>query len=219
MEPRNLRLDKWLLTLTRRRRPRVLFLPTASGDSAGYVCRFYRAFSKHLCEAGHLSLFDRSATDPREIILSSDLIYVGGGNTANMLSIWRVHGVDQTLRDAWHDGVILCGVSAGAICWFEAGVTDSFGPELQPLHGGLGILKGSFCPHYDDAPRRPAYQRLVADGELTAGYAADDGAAILFEDTAIADVIRSRRGVAAYRVTRRMKAAVEETLDARLLAP
>jgi dipeptidase E len=219
MEPRNPRLDKWLLSLTRRRRPRVLFLPTGSGDASSYVRRFHRAFSKHRCEAAHLSLFDRSAADPREAILSSDLIYVGGGNTANLLAIWRVHGVDKALRDAWYDGVVLCGVSAGAICWFEAGVTDSFGPRLQPLHGGLGILSGSFCPHYDSAPRRPAYHRFLTRGELPPGYAADDGAAILFEGTAIADVVRSRRGVAAYRVARRMNAAVEETLDPRLLPP
>ena len=212
-EPRNLRLDKWILAMSRRRRPRVLFLATASGDSADYIQRFYRAFRKHDCEAAHLGLFDRSASGVRETIVSSDVIYVGGGNTANLLAIWRVHGVDTALRDAWNDGVVLCGVSAGAICWFEAGVTDSFGPELQPLHGGLGLLPGSFCPHYNAAPRRPAYQRLLARGALPPGYAADDGAAILFEDTAIADVVRSRRGMAAYRVT----GAAEETLEARLL--
>jgi len=178
MEPRNPRLDQWLLSLSRRRRPRVLFLPTASGDALRYIRRFHRAFRRHRCEAAHLGLFDRSASDVRETIVSSDLIYVGGGNTANLLAIWRVHGVDRALRDAWHDGVVLCGVSAGAICWFEAGVTDSFGPELQPLYGGLGMLSGSFCPHYDAAERRPAYQRLLARGELPPGYAADDGAAI-----------------------------------------
>lgn len=217
MEPRNQRLDRWLLGLTRRRRPRVLFVATASGDSAGYVRRFYRAFGKYRCEAAHLGLFDRSGVDVRETILSSDLIYVGGGNTANLLAVWRVHGVDTALREAWHDGAVLCGVSAGAICWFEGGVTDSFGPELQPLSGGLGLLPGSFCPHYNDAARRPAYQRLVARGALQPGYAADDGAAILFEDGAIADVVRSRRGVAAYRVTSGKGRAVEETLPARLL--
>jgi dipeptidase E len=217
MEPRNHRLDRWLLTLTRRRRPRVLFVPTASGDSARYIQRFHRAFSEHRCEAAHLGLFDRTAADVRETILSSDLIYVGGGNTANLLAIWRVHGVDEALRAAWQQGVVLCGVSAGAICWFEGGATDSFGPALQPLFGGLGLLTGSFCPHYNDGARRPAYEQLVARRELQPGYAADDGAAILFEDTAIADVVRSRRGAAAYRVTARMARAVEETLRARLL--
>jgi dipeptidase E len=217
MEPRNHRLDKWLLSLSRRRRPRVLFVPTASGDSAGYIQRFYRAFGNHPCEPAHLGLFDRSASGVRETIVSSDVIYVGGGNTANLLAVWRVHGVDRALRDAWHDGVVLCGVSAGAICWFEAGVTDSFGPDLQPLHGGLGMLRGSFCPHYNDAARRPAYERLVAGGDLPPGYAADDGAAILFDDTAIADVVRSRPGVAAYRVAHSVTGAVQETLHARLL--
>jgi peptidase E len=217
MEPRNYRLDKWLLTLTRRRRPRVLFLPTASGDSLKHISRFYRAFNKYSCDPSHLGLFDRTGTRINDAIASSDLIYVGGGNTANLLAIWRLHGVDHALRDAWNDGVVLCGVSAGAICWFEAGVTDSFGATLQPLEGALGLLPGSFCPHYNDTIRRSTYRRFVSRGALPPGYAADDGVAILFEDDVITDIVRSRRGGAAYRVIATTTLAEEETFKARLL--
>jgi peptidase E len=218
MEPRNPRLDKWLLSLARRSRPRVLFIPTASGDAENYIRRFYRAFGRYPCRPAHLQLFERKVVDLRKDVLSQDLVYVGGGNTANLLAIWKVHGLDRALREAWHEGVVLCGVSAGAICWFEAGVTDSFGQPLQALEGGLALLPGSFCPHYDgDAERRPAFHRLVAGGQLPSGFAADDGAAILFESAKVADVVRSRRHAAAYKVGRNGARAVEETLDARLL--
>lgn len=218
MEPRNPRLDKWLLSLSRRSRPRVLFIPTASGDAEDYVRRFYRAFTRHACRPMHLPLFQRTTGDLRKQVVAQDLIYVGGGNTANLLAIWRVHGLDEALREAWHAGVVLCGVSAGAICWFEEGVTDSFGQTLQALEGGLGFLPGSFCPHYDgETRRRPAFHRLVASGRLAPGFAADDGAAILFEGSKIADVVRSRRNAAAYRVFRNGNRSLEQILEARLL--
>lgn len=201
MEPDNPRMDLWILSLARGRR--VLFIPTASGDSEWAITRFYDAFRQHDCEASHLPLFNRDHVDLREVVLSQDVIYVGGGNTANMLAVWRVHGVDALLREAWEAGIVLCGVSAGAICWFEAGLTDSFGPELQPLHGGLGFLPGSFCPHYDgEAARRPGFTRAVASGALPPGYAADDGVGVLFEGTTLADVAASRPRVSAYRVDR-----------------
>ena len=218
MEPRNPRLDKWLLSLSRRSRPRVLFIPTASGDDQNVVRRFYRAFARYDCRPLHLPLFERTTDDLRKQVAAQDLIYVGGGNTANLLAIWRVHGLDEALREAWHAGVVLCGVSAGAICWFEGGVTDSFGRKLQALDRGLGFLTGSFCPHYDgDAQRKPTFHRLVASGRLAPGFAADDGAAILFEGSKIADVVRSRRNVAAYRVFRNGNRSVEQILEARLL--
>ena len=219
MEPRNLRLDQWLLTLTRRPEPRVLFVPTASGDASDYVQRFYRAFGRLRCTPAHLALFNRTAGDLRTLLTSQDLIYVGGGNTANMLAVWRLHGVDQPLREAWQEGVVLCGVSAGALCWFEAGVTDSFGSELQPLTNGLGLLPGSFCPHYDgEAARRPAFQRMVAEGHLPSGFAADDGVALLFEGPKVADVVRSRARVQAYELFADHGRAVERPLPARLLS-
>lgn len=212
MEPRNPRLDRWILSLARG--PRVLFVPTAAGDSQRAITRFHRAFAKLTAHHAHLELFNRTVKNLRKEILSHDVIYVGGGNTANMLAVWRLHGVDAILREAWQRGIVLCGVSAGAICWFESGVTDSFGIDLQPLHGALGFLPGSFCPHYDgEVRRRPAFQKLVARGELPAGYAADDGAAILWEGTKIADMASSRRNAAVYRVER----GSEERLAARLL--
>ena len=218
MEPRNQRLDKWLLSLTRRRTPRVLFLPTASGDASDYVRRFYRAFARLACTPAHLPLFNRGTGNLRKLLLSQDLIYVGGGNTANMLAVWRLHGLDDALREAWHSGVVLCGLSAGALCWFHAGVTDSFGSELQPLTNGLGFLAGSFCPHYDgETTRRPAFQRLVASGDLPPGIAADDGVAILYEGATISDITRSRRGARAYEVVRDRARAIERPLTARLL--
>ena len=217
MEPRNPRLDKWLLTLTRRRKPRVLFVPTASGDASDYIERFYRAFGRLPCTPAHLTLFNRTVIDLRTLLTSQDLIYVGGGNTANMLAVWRLHGVDEALREAWHGGVVLCGVSAGALCWFEAGVTDSFGKELQPLTNGLALLPGSFCPHYNEASRRPAFQRLVRQGRLPSGFAADDSVALLFEGSRVSDIVRSRPHVQAYEVFSDHGRAVERAVAARLL--
>ena len=215
MEPRNPRLDRWLLGLTGRRRPRVLFVPTASGDSKGYVQRFHRSFAKYECSHAHLDLFRRTAPDLARVVLAQDLIFVGGGNTANMLAVWRLHGVDRLLAQAWRRGIVLAGVSAGAICWFEGGVTDSFGSGLQPLSGGLGLLAGSFCPHYDgEAARRPAFRRLVRTGALPAGFAADDSAALLFEGTRLAEVVASRRGRSGWQLDARGR---ETALPARLL--
>jgi peptidase E len=204
MEPRNPRLDLWLLSLARRRkRPRVLLLPTASGDSPNVVQRFYRGYGKHDCTPSHLLLFNRTVSDLRSVILAQDMIYVGGGNTANMLAIWRLHSVDQFLREAWENGTLLCGVSAGAICWFASGLTDSFGRPLQPLNDGLGFLPGSFCPHYDgESDRRPRYVHAVATSALPPGHAADDSVGLLFEDTTLTDVASSRRNKRAYRVDR-----------------
>jgi peptidase E len=218
MEPRNPRLDKWLLSLARRRKPRVLFVPTASGDAGDYIDRFHRAFGRLPCTPAHLALFNRTVMDLRKLLTSQDLIYVGGGNTANMLAVWRLHGVDQALREAWHGGGVLCGVSAGALCWFEAGVTDSFGRELQPLTNGLGLLPGSFCPHYNGEPaRRPAFQRLVRQGRLPSGFAADDSVALLFEGSHVSDVVRSRPRIQAYEVFADHGRAVERPVAARTL--
>jgi len=162
-------LDDYAVELTGASRPKVCFLPTASGDADSYVVRFYDAFPASRHRASHLALFTRTVTDLRGVLLDQDLIYVGGGNTANMLSVWRLHGVDALLREAWEAGIVLCGLSAGSLCWFEGGTTDSFGPELAALNDGLGLLSGSHSPHYDgEAQRRPTYHRLVADGVLPA---------------------------------------------------
>jgi len=201
MEPRNPRLDRWLLSLTGKRRPRVLFVPTASGDSPRYIARFHRAFAKHDCEPSHLTLFDRSVRDLRDFVLRQHVVYVGGGNTASMLAVWRVHGLDVILREAYENGTLLCGVSAGANCWFEHSLTDSFGRPLRPLHDGLGLLRGSFCPHYDgEGDRRAAFRRFVGGGEIPAGWAAEDSVAVLFEEGEVAAIVSSRRGKHAFRI-------------------
>jgi dipeptidase E len=171
MEPDNPLLDEYVLSLARSRPARVCFLPTASGDSDRYVADFYRAFARLECRPTDLQLFNRTVADLDAFVLSQDVIYVGGGNTANLLAIWRAHGLDGILRGAWKEGVLLCGLSAGMNCWFAESVTDSFGrAELTPLHDGLGLLPGSACPHYDgEEQRRPTYQSLVAAGRLAAG--------------------------------------------------
>lgn len=203
-------LDAYVLALPDRPRPRVCFLPTASAESQLYVTRFYEAFAADRAEPSHLFLFGRPRTDIREFLLAQDVVYVGGGNTANMLAVWRVHGIDRILAEAWSRGVILTGVSAGMICWFEAGVTDSYGP-LAGLNDGLRLLPGSACPHYDGEPdRRPTYQQLVAAG-FPPGFAADDGAALHFVERALHVCVAGKPGARAWRVDAKDGAGVTET--------
>ena len=204
MEPDNPLLDDHVLALARaargRDRPRVCFLATASGDSPVYIANFYTAFARR-AEATHLPLFLRAEIDIEAFLLDQDVVYVGGGNTENMLAIWRVHGVDVALRRAWESGVVMTGLSAGSLCWFETGTTDSFGRGLSALSGGLGFVPGSHSPHYDgEENRRPRYHQLVEEGALPAGYAADDGAALVFEDRELVEVVTSRPDARAYRV-------------------
>ncbi len=217
MEPDNPRLDDYVLAAASRARPRVVFVPTASGDSAEYIERFHDALADR-AETSHLSLFNRDG-DLRAQVFAHDIVYVGGGNTANLLALWRLHGLVEILRDAAAAGVILAGLSAGALCWFEAGVTDAFGPELAPLTTGLGFLAGGFCPHYDgEAARRPTLHRMIADGTLPDAWAADDGCALDFRDGALANLVTSRPGARAYRIHRDPGGgAVERAHAARLL--
>ncbi len=221
MEPDNPLLDDHVLALARdasgRDRPRVCFLPTASGDADSYVAKFYAAFARR-SEASHLALFMRTIADLEGFLFEQDVIYVGGGNTANMLGIWRTHGVDRILRMAWERGTVLTGLSAGSLCWFEGGTTDSFG-GLAPLRDGLGLVPGSHSPHYDgEAERRPTYHRLIAEGALPDGFAADDGAALVFHGTDLAEVVASRSAARGYRVAREPDGSVLETaLETRYL--
>jgi len=222
MEPDNPLLDDYTLDLARtargRERPRVCFLATASGDTPGYIADFYAALARR-SEASHLSLFVRTVDDIERHLLDQDVIYVGGGNTENMLAVWRVHGVDRALRAAWESGVVLAGLSAGSLCWFETGTTDSYGAGLAPLSSGLGFLPGSHAPHYDgESTRRPHYQKLIAEGVLPAGYAADDGVALVFRGTQLDEVVASRPGARAYRVERGADGkAIETELPTRYL--
>ena len=217
MEPDNLALDRYLLRLTGRERPKVCFVPTASGDAEGYIEGFYRAFKGLECEPSHLGLFRRNHADLRAHVCSQDAIYVGGGNTRNMLVLWKEYGLDELLREAWRAGVVLAGLSAGSLCWFESGVTDSNGPfSAMPC---MGLLPGSHCPHYDSEPeRRPAYHELLAAGALGPGYAADDGAALHFVATTLTRVVGSRPDARAYRVELGPQGVVETVLTPDLLS-
>jgi peptidase E len=190
------------LTLSGAVTPRVCVLTTANGDDLGSYLRFYARLSQHGARVSHLQLFTMpNVDDPEDLLLSQDVIFVGGGSVANMVAVWRVHGVDRIMRSAWESGVVLAGVSAGAICWFEGGTTDSFGPVLRPFTAGLGLLPGSYCPHYDSEPaRRPTFQSLVADGALPAGVACDDGAAAHFTDAGLTAIVAARDGASGYLV-------------------
>jgi dipeptidase E len=218
-------LDDFILSLARRPRPRICFVPTASRDDPQTLARFYRAFAHRDCIASDLTLQGPAllprrpahSDELRGYVLDHDVIYVSGGNTANMLAMWRVHGLDVIFAEAWRSGVVLAGVSAGMICWFQSSITDSFG-DLRAFPDGLGLLAGSACPHYDgDVERRPTYHRAVAAG-LAAGWAADDGAALHFVDDALAEVVTSRAAARGYRVELRGSDVVETELPARQLA-
>lgn len=212
-------LDDYVLSLAGKSRPRVCFIPTASGDAPESIKRFYDAFPTTRCEPSHLALFTRTVEDLREHLLDQDVLYVGGGNTANLLGVWRAHGLDAVMREAWELGVVLAGVSAGAMCWFESGVTDSFGPKLSPLKGGLGFIKGSFCPHYDGEPeRRSAFHRLVEGGNLPAGWAAEDGVALHFAGAGLVGTVSSRPTATAYRVEKVGGKVVETALSPRRIS-
>lgn len=214
MDPDDPRLDDYVLGLVNVSRPRICFIPTASGDADGYIKRFYQAFTGNRAEPTHLSLFRRTIPDLRAHLLAQHVVYVGGGNLVNLLAVWSAHGLAPVLREAWEAGVVLCGVSAGALCWFESGVTDSFGAALAGHRGGLGLLSGSACPHFDGEPlRRPTYHRLVADGQLPGGFAADDGAAMHFVGTTLQRVVASRPLARAYRVERHGQEVIETMLD------
>lgn len=213
MEPDNPLLDEYVLRQTGRDHPRVLFLPTASGDAAGYVEKFHTAFSALHCETEHLSLFRPPAEDLASVLLRQDVVYVGGGNTFNMLALWRLWGLDAALRRAWEQGVVLAGLSAGAICWFDAGITDSFPGEFRPLQC-LGFLPGTLSPHYDGEPeRRPTYHRLLESGEIGEGYAADDGVALHYVGRKLHAVVSSRPGARAYRLRLESASSVEEEIE------
>lgn len=194
-------LDRYVLDLTGASQPKVCFIPTASGDSPGYVDKFRAAFTAYGAHPAVLGLFDREVADVDGYLATHDVIYVGGGNTVNMLAIWELHGVDAALRTAWENGVVLAGLSAGANCWFEAFTTDSFRAGGADPARGLGLLPGSFSPHHSSEPaRRPAFGRLIGDGTLPPGYACDDYAAMHFSGRTH-QAITSRPEAAAYRVS------------------
>jgi peptidase E len=223
MEPDNTLLDDFVLSLARRKRPRVCFVPTASADSATYVAKFYRAFASRSV-ATDLTLFDAPAlprqpartADLAAFVAAQDVFYVGGGNTAHLLVTWRLHGLDKLLRKAWKGGAVMAGISAGMICWFQDGLTDSFG-DYHPLNDGLGFVRGSACPHYDGEPARPAaFRKMIARG-APGGYAADDGVAFHFAGTELREAVSSRPDARAYRLQKRNGKAVQTPMSVRYL--
>jgi len=200
MESGNPLLDDYVLGLSGVERPKVCFLPSASGDADHYLVRFYRAFPATRCEASHISLFRREQgpEDVRAHLLEQDLIYVGGGSVISLLGVWRAHGIDAILREAWERGVVLCGLSAGSLCWFSDAVTGFHGAPQRV--DGLGMLPFSNCVHYEPgSTRRSAYHDFIREG-MRSGYAAEDGAALHFVGTELSRVVASRPAARGYRL-------------------
>ena len=195
----NLELERYIIQQAGSAEPRVAFVPTASGEPDHYVASFYAAFLKLGARPSVLTFFKRTP-ELYSILLNQDIIYVGGGNTKSMLAVWREWGVTEILREAWEAGVVLAGVSAGAICWFEHGLTDSYSDGLRPL-ACLGFIPGSCCPHYDGDPqRRPSMHRLLTSGEIASGVAIEDWTGVHFRGTEIHRVVASKAGGRAYYV-------------------
>jgi dipeptidase E len=203
MEWGNTLLDDHVLSLTGVDRPRVCFLPTASGDADHYVVRFYRAFPSSRCEPSHISLFRRETGvgDPRAHLLSQDLVYVGGGSLVSLIGTWRAHGIDLALREAWQAGVVLCGGSAGSLCWFASSLSGFHEGPARCIEG-LGFLPWSNAVHYlDEDGRREAFHEAILSG-LPPGYGAGDGAALHFVGVELSSVVSSRPGARAAYVSR-----------------
>lgn len=212
MEPKNPLLDLYILGQSPKKKPRVCFVGTASGDSLGYIDRFLKSFKKLNCEPSYLSLFKPPKGNLESFVLEKDIIYVGGGNTRNLLLLWKEWGLDRILKKAWERGVVLSGLSAGSICWFEEGVTDSISGRLTTLKC-LGFLKGSNCPHYDgEKERRFSYHRLLKSKKIKNGCAADDGVAFHFIGDSLARVVSSRPKARAYEVGMKNGKVVEEPI-------
>jgi dipeptidase E len=223
MEPANPLLDDFVLSLaltptSTGREPRILFLPTASGDTAAQIGAFHARFADRFCIAEHLSLFrlHELRRPLSEIILAQDIVYVGGGSMRNLLAIWRAHGLDTLLTEAFRRGIVLAGISAGAMCWFQGGITRSSGPP-EPL-AGLGLLEGSLTVHADGEPERlPVWLAAVRDGALPGGWAVDDGVGLLFAGTSLQRIVSSRPGAGAQRVDLLAGELVRQRLQPELL--
>lgn len=216
METENLLLDQFFFSLAKKSKPNVCFLGTASGDAQGYIERFYDFMQDHEVTPSHLSLFKAPAGSLRDYVLSKDVLYVGGGNTRNLITLWREWGLDKIILEAYQQGVVIGGLSAGGLCWFEEGVTDSIPGKLSKL-SCLNILSGSFCPHYDgESERRPFYHEQIKNG-LKAGYACDDSAAIYFENEKFIESVASLPNAASYFLKNENGVFSEEKLITRIL--
>lgn len=208
-------LDEYIVEQSNNARPRVCFIPTASGDSTIYIDRFHKAFAKLGARTSHLTLFAPQKTKSGfgDFLAGQDIIYVGGGNTRNLLILWKAWGISSALRSAYESGVVIAGISAGALCWFQSGLTDSYPGRLAAL-AALGWLRGSFCPHFDSEPKRkPIYRRLIYSGELPGGYAVDDGVALHFVNEKFSRAVRARKNAAARLIRKSRGRLVEVNLD------
>ncbi|HYF02303.1 MAG TPA: peptidase E [Patescibacteria group bacterium] len=217
MEPDNPALDQYILAQSPKSNPRVCFIPTASGDAQSYTENFYAAFNKLSCQPSHLSLFRGHTADIEDFVQSQDILYVGGGNTRNMLVLWHEWGLDKIIRIAYEHGIIMCGISAGAICWFEEGLTDSVPNELNRLQC-LGFLKGSASPHFDgEAERRPAFTSKIASGEMLPGIGIDDSCAVHYLNEERFKIVASRESAQAYEFLKAGETLKEIALHAEFL--
>ncbi len=220
MEPDNLALDHYVLGLTTKAQPKICFVPTASGDAAEYIERFHTAMETLNTDHSHLSLTRYNHPDPHKHLLNQDVIYVGGGNSFQMLLVWRAHGIDKTLRRAWEQGTILCGMSAGSLCWFSGSITDSWGHPLQVLNDGLGFLPDSHCPHYDGEPeRQQIYEQSIANGTLPQGIAVEDSCGVLYRGTELVESVCSVPGKTAYRIAAEEGQCTRTPIPTRTLEP
>jgi dipeptidase E len=200
MEPENLLLDRYLLSLSKKSKPKICFIGTASGDAITYQDKFYTAYRTLPCEPSHLSLFKPHTRDIEGFVREQDIVHVGGGNTRNLLTLWKEWKIDLYLRSAYENGTVLSGMSAGMLCWFEEFTTDSYGSGYVAMKG-LGWLKGSAVPHFDgESGRLPSYLEMVKRGEIGDGIALDDGAAALFVDESIKECVSSRTFARALRI-------------------
>ena len=211
-------LSRYILDQVPCKDPRICYLSQAGGEDAFYIASFYRHFLALDAIPSDLSLFRPHTADITDFLLQQDAIYVGGGNTRSMLALWKEWRLDRILRQAWQNGTVLSGVSAGAICWFDQGLTDSIPGKLTPLPC-LGLLPGSCSPHFDGEPqRRPSYHRLIADSDMTSGFGIDDSAALHFIGAELMRAVASRAGANAYRIESSATGTEEIRLDATLLA-
>jgi len=211
---------RYMAVLTGKTRPRLLYLPTASADSPSGTIAWFRTCAPLDVQALAQESFIASSRQTQsweDVLLSVDGIVASGGNTLNQQAIWKAQGIDVILRQAWDRGIVLGGASAGSLCWFEEGTTDSRPKQLTTVQC-LGFLKGSHCPHYDrEADRRPLYRKLIASGEMKPGYACDNDAGIYFEDNTVKRVVASRAGAKVYYVSASGGEAVEKVMEPELI--
>ncbi len=203
MEAGNPLLDDYVLEKSPVPNPRICLLPTASGDHEDYIQGFYDLFSRRACTPTHLTLYSPQThpADAAMHLTKQDIVYVSGGHTATMLKIWKVYGIDRLLHECWRKGVLLAGVSSGGVCWFREGVTDS-DPNGLGREECLGFLPGSFCAHYENEGRRPTFHRLIQEKRLLEGVGVENFTALYFRGDSLEEVVGSRPGARAYKVSR-----------------